>query len=289
MKMKFRTPFDLFGGAIFKQMEQAQLAVVAHHLEEKQSLPKEFDPFCDLESQVDFPRHWSKFQHRHKSGAILYGEPDDICQFSDGTLAVIDHKTANPKNGDDPLFPMYQVQVTGYGYIAEYGLKLGTVSKAGLFYWSADHISAVEDPGKAYKNGRLAMQFVPKPHPIDIDYGLLDKPLKEVARIWKLSTPPDGANQCSDCKKLDALFALDAEAGESTNKQDRLRISASGNKSWVRSQVYSKEFKRSQGRLAALAEIRDEVIEDGFSPYGVALNWEDFNEIHAPDLDALSR
>jgi len=102
LKQKFHPPFDQFGGAIFKSMEQAQMAVVGDLIEKNGTLPEEFAPFCDLVGQVQFPRNWRRFKHRLDSGVLLYGEPDDIFQVSDGSIAVIDFKTARPKDGKDP-------------------------------------------------------------------------------------------------------------------------------------------------------------------------------------------
>jgi hypothetical protein len=105
LRQKFHPPFDHFGGAIFKNMEQAQMAIVGELLEKGGELPKEFAPFRDLVSRADYPRHWSKFKHKLDSGVLLYGEPDDIFEVSDGSIAVVDHKTAQPKGAEDPFLP----------------------------------------------------------------------------------------------------------------------------------------------------------------------------------------
>ena len=174
LKQKFHPPFDQFGGAIFKSMEQAQMAVVGDLIEKNGTLPEEFAPFCDLVGQVQFPRNWRRFKHRLDSGVLLYGEPDDIFQVSDGSIAVIDFKTARPKDGKDPLLGCYRIQILGYSFIAEFGLKLGEVSRGGLLYWGAEHEKVVADPDKYYRSKRLWMPFVPKPLAFDIDYKQLD-------------------------------------------------------------------------------------------------------------------
>ena len=155
LKQKFHPPFDHFGGAIFKSMEQAQMAVVGDLIEKNGGLPEEFAPFCDLVGRVQFPRNWRKFKHRLDSGVLLYGEPDDIFQVSDGSIAVIDFKTARPKDGKDPLLGCYRIQILGYSFIAEFGLKLGEVSRGGLFYWGAEHEKVVADPDKYYRSKKF--------------------------------------------------------------------------------------------------------------------------------------
>ena len=61
MKQKFHPPFNHFGGGIFKQMEQAQMAIIGKLLERDGALPEEFAPFCDLVSRVEYPRNWQNF------------------------------------------------------------------------------------------------------------------------------------------------------------------------------------------------------------------------------------
>jgi hypothetical protein len=209
LRLKFHPPFDHFGGAIFKKMEQIQMAIVGILLDNDGRLPDEFAPFCNLSSRVDYPRHWSKFQYPHKSGVLLYGEPDDIFDVSDGSIAVVDHKTARYRGGDDPFLPCYATQVVGYANIAELGLKLGKVSKGGLFYWEIDDETVTSDPARFYRGKELWVPFAVKTHSIDINYSLLDPLLKEVKQLWKADTPPVGAEKCDDCKKLDLLLAIE--------------------------------------------------------------------------------
>jgi hypothetical protein len=136
-------------------MEQLQMAIVGNLLDNDGQLPEEFAPFCNLTSRVEYPRHWSKFKYRHESGVMLYGEPDEIFNASDGSIVVVDHKSARYKGGDDPFLPCYRIQVIGYSNIAELGLELGEVSKGGLFYWEIDDDAVKSDPAKFYRDEKL--------------------------------------------------------------------------------------------------------------------------------------
>src|ERR1700709_2662120 len=78
LKMRFRLPFNMFGGAIFNHMEQAQMAVVRSLLDSRGSLPKEFGAFTDIVDLVDYPRNWRKFKYVLSNGTELYGQPDEI-------------------------------------------------------------------------------------------------------------------------------------------------------------------------------------------------------------------
>jgi hypothetical protein len=278
LKQKFHPPFDHFGGAIFSNMESAQMAIVGDLLEQNGELPKEFHPFCDLTSRVAFPRHWSKFRHTLESDVVLYGVPDDIFEVSDGSIAVIDFKTAQPRGAEDPFLPCYELQVIGYAYIAEFGLKLGEVSKAGLFYWGAEHKKVVSEPGKFYRSQQLWMPFTPKPHAIEIDYSLLDAPLKEAGRLWKAKTPPERSENCKDCMKLDALFALEAAVENQLGVSDRAILAGSGHNGWAVQLIARREFHNLVARHSALLNLRDEANDLTFSEHGMVANWEVFND-----------
>jgi PD-(D/E)XK nuclease superfamily len=278
LRQKFHPPFDHFGGAIFSNMEQSQMAVVGHLLEEGKGLPEEFDPFCDLVCRIDFPRHWSKFKHTLDSGVLLYGVPDDLFEVSDGSIAVIDFKTAQPKGSDDPFMPCYEIQVIGYSFIAEFGLNLGEVSKGGLFYWGSEYKDVVAAPGKFYRNKKLWMPFAPKPHAIEIDYSRLDKPLEEAVRLWEARTPPERTDKCKDCKKLDALFAIEAEVEKQLGLSDQLVLSGSGHDRRAVQYVIRRVYNRQSARSSALLELRDDAMELTFAADGMVANWEMFHD-----------
>ena len=278
LMQKFHPPFDHFGGAIFKNMEQAQMAIVGDLLEKNGRLPEEFAPFCNLVGRVEFPRDWRKFKYQLDSGVVLYGEPDDIYEASDGTIVTIDYKTAQPKDGKDPMLEVYRCQVTGYSLIAEFGLKLGEVSKGGLFYWAAAHDSVVHDPGRYYSKQKLCMPFVPKPLAIDIDYKLLDAPLKEAVQLWESLTPPSRSAKCPDCRKLDALIAIEAEVQRQLNISDQIVLYRSGNDLWLRDQIQRRISDSIWAYKSALMELRDEDRNSTFADDGMIANWEAFND-----------
>jgi hypothetical protein len=274
LHLKFREPFGFFGGAIFKNMEQAEMAIIGNFLEKDGKLPKEFAPFCDVVARVEYPRHWTKYKHVLDSGVELYGEPDDIFEFADGSIAVIDHKTAQSKGDGDPLLPCYEIQVIGYGFIAEFGLLLGEVSKGGLLYWSANHETVIAEPDKFYRNQKLWMPFTPKPHAIEIDYKRLDAPLKRAVDLWEAKTPPARSEKCQDCRKFDTLLAIEAEVQKQLNLSDQIVLSGTGNSQWAREYVKQRAFVDTSARSAALRDLLNETNDLKFARDGVMANWE---------------
>jgi hypothetical protein len=274
LQQRFHPTFDHFGGAIFNDLERAQMAVVGDLLQKNRELPEEFAPFCDLVDRVEYPRNWRKFKHILDSGVELYGVPDDIFNVSDGSIAIIDHKSAHPREGKDPYLPCYQTQVIGYALIAEFGLNLGCVSKAGLFYWSAQHEAVISEPGKSYHHKKLWMSFVPKPVAFDIDYALLDAPLKEAVRLWDENTPPERSDGCKDCKKLDALMAIDARIQELLEVGDQKILSSCARDPYVVNFVQQRIHNRKSVRGSALVELCDERSELNFADDGMVAMWD---------------
>jgi len=284
LHMRFRMPFDMFAGGIFKQAEQAEMAVFGHLLEREGGLPKEFGPFRDIDGRVDFPRDWRQFQYRPQSGLLLYGEPDEVCSLSSGGIAILDHKTAKPKNGEDPFLPCYQCQTIGYGLIAEQGLELGEVRKAGLIYWAAAHEDVVSEPEKFYRSSQMWLPFAPKPVAFDVDYEILNEPIKEALRLWKAKTPPEHAESCRDAPKIEALFALQAAVEQERDAFDRSVLAGSGHSTWVMDRIRLRRFQRDQFRRAALTEIAADPATLRLAEDGVLANWQEDWELSPESL-----
>ncbi len=63
-----------------------------------------------------------------ETGWILVGKPDDIFKLKDETYHIVDYKTAKFTGRQDELFPMYEVQLNSYAFLAEkYGFKIKEV------------------------------------------------------------------------------------------------------------------------------------------------------------------
>ena len=265
---KFHPPFNHFGAAIFSDMQKSQEAVIGFYLDRDGCLPKEFSPFSDCSSRADFPRHWSKFSYTHESGVVLYGAPDEIFHRKDGTLCVVDLKTAHCKEGKDRFRGQYEVQVVGYAAIAE-GLGLGEVTLGGLLYWEAQLEQVQKDASSHYSGGMLKVPFVPKAVEIAIDYTILVPLIKELKQVWNSTTIPEGRDRCDDCKKLDILFAIE----EDFKQQDQRRRHYFADVKSVQWEISRRKFLREQRQYSIWAEFRREG-DAIFSNDGLVANWE---------------
>jgi hypothetical protein len=274
MRLRFHAPFDHGGGALWTYMQQIQEAQVGHHIEKDGRLPKEFSPFCDINARAEFPKHWSKFRYQHKSGVILYGIPDEIFTLADGSLCVIDHKTAKNKGREDTFLPIYNSQVVGYSDIAENGLGLGKVTKAGLFYWEVQREDMISDPSGHYDEGKVWVSFFPKPLEFEVNYAFLDPLLKEAKKLWKSDSAPDGREGCKDCRKAEAFFALGAMVDDGEQKKDRVVLMYNSRRIEALALVNKRIYDRRQARFSALLELQDEASDLNFSEDGMMANWE---------------
>lgn len=223
LRLRFDPPFNQFGGAIWNDMEAMQKALVGHYLETTGCLPDKFGSFTDIVSRLDYNGHWSKYGYMHDSDVWLYGAPDEIFKLSDGNLCVVDHKTAHDRGAEDEFLPEYQIQVIGYGNIAEVGLELGRVTKGGIFYWDVQRKSVIEKPQKYVRDGCLCPPFAVSPVEVEMDFSRLDPLFKELKKVWKSKTPPaTGLENCKGCKRRNALLAIaDSLLAEDQRAYDR--------------------------------------------------------------------
>lgn len=268
LHMRFHAPFNHFGAAIFGDAQSCQEAILGYYLAKSGCLPKQFAPFCDCAERTECSKHWSKFRYTHSNGVVLYGQPDEVLNRKDGTLCIIDHKTAHAKGDDDPFHNQYELQVIGYANIAE-GLGLGEVTLAGLLYWDAQVTPIVEKPEDYFEDGKLWMSFKPKGLEIEVDYAKLDAPIKELKAIWKAKTLPEGREGCDDCKRMELLLGFD----EQFRAQDQLFINRYSFDRRLRDSLLQREFRRHMLRRDAFLEL-EQSGDLAFANDGVVANWE---------------
>jgi hypothetical protein len=266
--VRFHPPSCNFGSALFGDAQNCQEAVLGYFLERDGELPSQFAPFCDCKARVDCSKHWSKFGYLHPSGVFLRGSPDEVLKRKDGSICIIDHKTAH-FNEKDPLHDQYETQVIGYANIAEMGLNLGEATLAGLLYWEAGTTGVKESPSDHYDNGKLWMPFSPKGLEIKIDYKSLDPLLKEAKDVWNAKLLPESRAGCDDCLKFKLLLALEQKMA----CEDKALFDKFGRIPEIRREIQQREYMRHFGYLSLLDELRER--GDGmFNENGLIANWE---------------
>jgi hypothetical protein len=136
---------------------------------------------------------------------LLTGEADAIFVLKDDTLAVCDYKTAFCRGDQDPLYPIYLIQLNAYGLMAE-AHKLGKVSSLALIYTEPRvSLSSAQDSSVRFTDG-FAMKFQAKIHLIPLDSKSVFVLADRAKKIFDLPACPQGRAGCNDCQQLAALI-----------------------------------------------------------------------------------
>ncbi len=199
-------PFQIFPG-IFSSIDAYTKRVIHAWMDRNGGAPFGLENLGDVAGYVD-PTRYSRFMMKvPEHDILLTGAPDEILTFRDGSIAVIDYKTARFTPAQDRLMPMYVVQLNGYAAIAEHQ-GLGRVSKLALVYAEPVTDERTAARPEIHTDDGFTMPFAVSVHPVGLDLGML-KPLYRRAReIYDLPEAPEGRKGCQDCERLDRLMLL---------------------------------------------------------------------------------
>jgi hypothetical protein len=200
-----KLPWQIFPG-IFSSIDSYSKKVV-HGQFDKSGMPKWLATLGELKGYKDPPSAQKFRVPVEEHGLLLTGAPDAIFERADGTLVIADYKTSRYTQNQDRLFPVYQVQLNAYAYIAR---KLGwnPVSALALIYTEpvTTDEAAVEDAAR--RDDGFALGFAAKIVPVALEEAMLAPLFALAAQIHALASPPAGREGCEDCEKLDAIRAL---------------------------------------------------------------------------------
>lgn len=205
------TPFP----GIFSSIDSYSKKVLQAALQHAQRLPHWFERFELHGEPLPSPHHsWFKIATGHGS-LQLSGTPDEILLAPNGSLIIIDYKTAryNPK---DHLRPLYEVQLNVYARIAEnLAPRSGypfpcRVQTLGLMYY--DPLTEVDRPDKINTRGFL-MEFHAHWVPIPRRDAWIDELLMRAWAILSQPAPPAGASNCKTCQAYRAIANALPRAG----------------------------------------------------------------------------
>ena len=136
---------------------------------------------------------------------MLTGDPDLVCQMTDGSLVILDYKTAKFTAGQDELLPIYETQLNAYAWLAE-KLGMGKISTLGLIYFEPLTDIATECIDDFADDAGFLMKFSAKVLPLDLRLDRIPPLLHQVRTVFDLPTPPIGLAGCRDCKLLDVVM-----------------------------------------------------------------------------------
>jgi hypothetical protein len=206
LKCGDKIPFAIFPG-IFSSLDAFQKKVTNCHYEKHGRIPKWLDGFGKIGQPMKVPHHSVFRIIDPDTDVLLTGVPDEILKRRNGTLTILDYKTARFTANQDELLPLYKVQLNAYAFIAQ-RIGMGKVTALGLIYYepqtdlTTDGIDAVlEDDG-------FEMKFRAKLLPIELNQASIPLLLHKVRQIYDRKTAPKGRNGCKDCKLMDGLVEV---------------------------------------------------------------------------------
>ena len=128
---------------------------------------------------------------------ILVGRPDDIFKTKDNSYHIVDYKTAKFTERQDQLFPLYEIQLNCYAFLAEkYGFK--PVKNLSLIYCHPhDNLDSDED---------FKLSFETYIVEVKIDLEKIPKLLQKAREILNQPQPPEPRMGCKDiCYYIDKI------------------------------------------------------------------------------------
>jgi hypothetical protein len=200
-KLAGKPPFQLPFPGIFREIDAHAKQLVRSALD-LGSLPAWFPELGPVvEYLPEEALDWRVFAHHdQETGIQLRGVPDEVFKLADGSYHIVDYKTARITNRQDELFPLYEVQLNAYAYIAEHR-GYAPVAKLWLLYLEPQ-------AGMAADSGELALRFEPVLKEVALDGERVRGLLRRAGELLGLSMPPAGREGCEHCRQLGRLLEL---------------------------------------------------------------------------------
>ena len=196
MKLPYQGGFP----GIFSSIDMYTKKIVKHHFERTGELPEWLSEIGKISNIVDAPKDF----FTEKDGVKLTGKPDDMFRMSDKSIVIVDYKTARYTEKQDSLFPVYEVQLNGYAYIAE-TVGLGKVRSLYLVYFEPPS-DGFEDLSRKHVNGYgFEMPFKSSMHQVGKNMKDIEALMKVAHDVYVKERPPQGLEGCEDCTRLKAL------------------------------------------------------------------------------------
>jgi hypothetical protein len=205
MKARHKLPFQIFPG-VFSSIDGYTKRVVHAWMDQNGGAPFGLESLGEVTGYIDPPHHSRFTMEVPEHNILLTGAPDGILTFRDGSIAIIDYKTAKFTPAQDELLPMYIVQLNSYAAIAE-NQGLGRVSKLALVYAEPVTREDTTAQPQIHDDG-FNMPFSVSVHPVELDPEMLAPLLREASEIYRRPLAPQGREGCENCRRLDNLMLL---------------------------------------------------------------------------------
>lgn len=182
--------------------------VVKSHLQRLNFLPswllnqlKEYYLEFDFENVRLFKE--ISFQITLFDGAcVLSGRADEMLEFPDGSLFIIDYKASSLTENQLKIKPLYEAQLNAYAYLANKKLAKPVAGLA-LVYFDPDYKNLNDEVLLHRTKEQFLFGFNPTVVPVKLmDNEWVEDLCQTLFEILSLDTPPEGRSNCEGCNIL---------------------------------------------------------------------------------------
>jgi len=203
-----RIPFEIPKLGVFSSIDSYIKGTVLRYYEQEGGLPGWFPYIGEVQGIEPVPSYQKFSVTEPQSGAILRGTPDGVFRLKDGSFHIVDYKTARFTVTQSGLFPMYEVQLNAYAYIANRTF-FSPVSSISLIYLEPDTNLASNPDLLSRSKDCLMLGFTPKVRSVEIKPdSFIEGLLKQASQLSMQGMPPQHNPTCRDCESLEKLFEL---------------------------------------------------------------------------------
>ncbi len=197
VSLRFDLPYQRFPG-VFNTIDRFLKNTVHRALDDTGRLPPWF-PDIGAVASYEKDLSYRRFSVWHEElGVDLAGSPDDVFRMEDGSIHIVDYKTAHWTAGQKEYLPIYEVQLNAYAYLAE-RIGLTPVRALSLIYMEPNsERDAGSDVGPA-------LPFAARRVHVNLKPDVIPPLLATARRTFDLSAPPKSNEGCEDCARLDLL------------------------------------------------------------------------------------
>lgn len=199
LKLSNRLPFQIFPG-IFSSIDAYTKHVVHGWFDMHGMTPPWLSGLGDLRGYIEPPHHSRLQWVDPATNILLTGTPDGVLVRADGSLVIVDYKTARYTEGQDLLLPMYEAQLRVYALVGEATGMLSPVTGLALIYMEpVTDASAAGNESNQRADG-FAMGFRAKVHPVTLRPETIPPLLARTRELSDLAKSPVGRPDCRNCK-----------------------------------------------------------------------------------------
>ena len=201
-----KLPYQIFPG-IFSSIDSFSKRLIHSWFDLEGKAPRWLEGIGKIKSYRNPPSAANFHVLDSQTSIKLTGAPDGILVMEDGSLVIIDYKTARFTAHQDELFPMYEAQLNAYAHIGKQVWKEPVSALALVYTEPATDDASARNAANRSDNG-FRLPFIANIVPVDIKSGLVPKLLSQAKHILDFPVAPAGRDGCQDCELLARLLEL---------------------------------------------------------------------------------